>query len=264
MSDHDELRREMGDLSMLDKDDPRRQALERRIAEHPWAEREWADLQFEEECLRAAVGQVEPPADLQARLLGELERAVPLKSDQQPSTTRSPQEPPKRRQLWIWTVAAALLLATGIGIFRQVTLENRLQTVAALAISNHLNHLEDHGLTATTSDPTELQRALTPEIPFQVVVPDLDRRFELIGGRKCKLGTHVVALSWWQGAEGECSLFQFRAADFGLPSVLRQRQVRSTQPAVMNDACRAWIWREGDYAFVFVGQSDVDMNQAPK
>lgn len=263
MNDHEALRQEMGDLSLLEKDDPRRQDLERRIAEHPWAVQEWADLQFEEECLRAAVGEVEPPNDLQGRLLRELNGVV-LESEQQPTTTRPLPRSLNRRRLWICALAAALLLATGIGLTRHFTLESRLQTVATLAINNHFNHLEDHGISATTSDPNELERALTPEIPFSVVVPELDNRFELIGGRRCKLGTHVVAFSLWQGAEGECSLFQVRAADFGLPAVIRQRQVHSTQPAVIDHECGAWVWREGDYAFVFVSQSNLDMQQAPK
>ena len=73
-----EFRRLMGEASALSTEDAMFVEVEQRIAAgEDWARVEWDALIRESDLLRAALPQVEVPADLEARLLGAIETGGP-------------------------------------------------------------------------------------------------------------------------------------------------------------------------------------------
>ena len=246
-SDQHTLRQLMAEASALPPDEPQRQELERRIGnEGAWAQQEWSLLLRENACLRTALQEVDVPQDLERRLLAVRETAV------------------RRRTFvgrWRWpiaTVAAALFMIGVVELMQSRTDSSRLQTVVLLAIDNHLN---DQHVSVQTADPRQLEQALEGQVPFDVLIPDLGSDLQLVGGRKCKLGTHPVAYSQWNGPDGDYSLFQFRPDDFGVSERISQTLVRSQEPAGAQHPGGAWIWTEGPHGYVLTGDPENDLRR---
>jgi len=167
---------------------------------------------------------------------------------------------------WGWGLAAAAVVLVMLGtlgtrLVRQNTTVSRMRTVALLAINNHLNHLEDHGVQTETHGMRELEVALTGLVGFQVKVPELGDGLQLAGGRRCKLGTHAVAFTLWRDEVGKYSLFQFQPDRFGLLTTIEPTLVRTTQPAGAEHACGAWLWTEGQYGYVLTGDPGNDLRR---
>ncbi len=242
------LQQEMGEAAALPPDDPRRRDLESRLAnDQTSADQEWRDLLLENECFRDNLSRVEVPDDLESRLL----------------TVASKPSGPRMTAPWGWAFAAAavMLLLLGMQLAHRYTNGTRMRTVALLAINNHLNHLEDHGVQAQTYEKRELEVALTGQVGFQVKVPDMRDGLQLTGGRRCKLGTHAVAFTLWHDDAGEYSLFQFQPDRFGLPTTIEPMLVHTTQPAGADHTCGAWLWTEGSYGYVLTGDPGNDLRR---
>lgn len=230
----------MGEAAALSPDEPLRRDVEAEIARSAsWAREEWQALLREDECLRAQLRVVAVPDHLEPRLLALLDAAA----------QRGRWTPLTR---WL-TVAAAALLVVGLLVTPDLVHSSRLRTVALLAINNHVN---DHHVSVETQDAGELGRILSRELPFDVVVPELGEAFELSGGRKCKLGTHPVAYSFWTGPGGKCSLFQYRPGDFELPSGMPRRVVHAKPPAVRGEPRSVVLWADGARGYVLVGAGE--------
>ena len=250
MIDDSKLEQEMGEAAALPPDDPRRRALEQRLAgDATSTDQQWRDLLLENDGFRDNLATVEVPKDLEDRLLA-------VAGDQSQPQLRS-------WTRWSWGLAAAavLLIVVGVEAVRRYDADARMQTIALLAINNHLNHLEDHGVQAESGDKRTLEAALAEQVGFEVRVPELDDRLQLSGGRKCKLGTHVVAFTLWRDGGGEYSLFQFQPDRFGLPATIQPTLVHSTQPAATEHTCGAWIWTEGSCGYVLTGDPGNDLSR---
>lgn len=246
MIDRDEFRQLMGEAAAQSADDPQRRDVERHVSEDEgWSEPEWRELLQENEVLRRELTSVSVPADLEEALLAVTREAAP----QRTVVTRN----------LALAAAVVALVVLGVGLSRHFTMDSRLRTVSLLAINNHLNHLDDHGVHRHTTSRRELEQALTDELSFAVAVPDLSSDLQLIGGRTCKLGTHAVAFSLWEGVDGECSLFQFQPDEFGLPSRMSRSLIHSDQPAAEEHTCGAWIWCEGSRGYVLVGDPGCEL-----
>lgn len=255
--DRETMRQLMLEAATLPGDDPSRQEIERTVASAgEWAQQEWTDLLRENSCLREQLQQIEIPVGLEERLLALPDATPRVKADrQQERTAACTSKRPLRRRLVLagrWLVAAVALCVLCAFFVREFIASNRLQTVALLAINNHVNHIDDPHLSVETEDAEELTRSLAGEVAFEVIVPALDSELRLVGGRKCKLGTHPVVFSLWAGPDGLCSLFQFRASDFGLPSRLNKKLVPAKSPAVADGMSDALIWTQQEFGYVLV------------
>ena len=234
----------MEETAALPPSDPRRRALEQGLAgERTSADQEWRDLLLENESFRDSLSKVDVPRDLEPRLLA-------IGDYRWRALTR-----------WGLAAAAVVLLMLSTELVRRYTNASRMRTVALLAINNHLNHLEDHGVLDQPNRKRELERTLTAHVGFQVAVPELDNGLQLAGGRECKLGTHAVAFTLWRDAVGDYSVFQFQPDHFGLPPTIEPTLVRTPQPAGKQHACGAWIWTDGPYGYVLTGDPGSDLQR---
>ena len=200
--DKAKLRRAMGEAAILPPKDQERRAIEAQIAKAgTWAEKEWLGILEEDEHLRLELMRVDPPAGLEERLL-----KIPNSIGQPlyPSTFR-----------W-WAAAASVFLALG-GLlllyawkdaWKAPRTDTQVVTLAALAIGNYMRN---QTLTVETNDIDLLQKKLTHQVPFPVIVPEMGSGCSLIGGRDCKLCKYPVAYSLWSMPQGKSAIFQLRA-----------------------------------------------------
>lgn len=237
-SERERLRRLMEEAAALPPDDPARKQVEEAVSTAGRkAEEEWLELLRFDEKLRLCFQRVPAAPRLEDDLL-----AIP---DQKPR--RGPFGPVRRR----WrpmAVAAALILVVGASsllVGRGGGKTAALQNVALLAMGEHM---EESALTVETRDPLELQRALAAEIPFPVVIPSMDRRLSLIGGRRCTLGSHTVVYSRWRDGEARYSLYQFRPQEFRIPNTVEPTSVPG-EPG----RCRVRLWTEKGRGYALVG-----------
>ena len=239
-AERERFSRSMGEVAALSPEESLRREIERDVKRHgSWAQEEWRALLREGECLREQLRAVSVPDDLQQRLLEIPDAGLPKRWS------------PRRRWPMAAGLAAAVALSvTGFLVVRNAIQSSRLQTLALLAINNHLN---DPHVSVETRDAIELGRALSEELPFEVVVPALGEGFELSGGRKCKLGTHPVAYSLWDSPGGRFSLFQCRPQDFGLPARIRRKVIRANPPAVKGELRSVLLWADVTGGYVLVG-----------
>lgn len=252
MSDRKEFERQLDELAsqaVQAVDVSVREQVEYQIADDPLSQTRWQELLTENECLHAALNQVDVPDNLEDRILSDSLASI----EQRPLVTRIPG--------WVWALAAMLLVAVGIAVGTGMRNSHRLQTVALLAINNHLNHLDDHSDTPELESQTALATGLSREVGFAVSFPELDERLQLSGGRKCKLGTHTVAFSLWKQLDKNYSLFQFRKSDFGISGDMHPRLVNATEPAGGQHPCGAWIWTDQSSGFVLVGDPGCDIEE---
>lgn len=246
MSDRTKLETLMGEMAAQADDASVREEIELQIGEMPWAQEKWRELLRENDCYRKALCAVKVPDDLETRLLS--------------AEMHSSEMPASKSRFGVWVLALAALLMLAIGVVWQQR-SSRMQTVALLAISNHLNHLEDHGVDSNSREPSELSLELSELVQFDVVLPDFGDHLNLVGGRKCKLGTHTVAFSLWSDEQGQYSLFQFRPDEFGLPQSVQPQLVHTNGPAGKEHPCGAWIWTDRSAGYVLVGDPGCEMKQ---
>lgn len=238
----------MGEASVLPRDDPQRKEIERRIADSgETAESQWRALLDETDALRATVPDViatiEPSAEFQQRLLA-------IANDVTTAERRS------GRAIWsITRIAAMILILAMAGIAYYSTQVSSMNTLAVLAINNHVKHV-GHAVSVETSDASELERALSEKLPFEVVVPSLGEQYRLVGGRTCKLGTHPVAFSLWESPHGKLSLFQGRADELGLSSNAAPKRIRVRDATVDEQLDTVMIWADETRGYVLVGDPE--------
>jgi len=227
--DKAKLRRAMGEAAILPPEDQERRSIEAQIAKAgPWAEKEWLGILEEDEHLRLELMRVDPPAGLEERLL------------KIPNTIGQPLYPSTFK--W-WAAAASVFLAL-VGLlllyaWKAPRTDSQVVTLAALAIENHMRN---QTLTVETNDIDLLQKKLTHQVPFPVIVPEMGPGFSLIGGRNCKLCKYPAAYSLWSTPQGKSALFQLRASDFGLPPNMK-KDIRCYKNLVRpGDPCDTVIW----------------------
>ncbi len=240
---HGDLRERMAEASSLPAGDPERAAIEARVLDQPGELRDaWYALLDEAAATREALADVRPPIGLVDRLLEAPDRAP-------------------RRGLLGWrrlAVAAALLVAAVLGaavLNSMVLAPSETETrLARLTTAATHEHVFDRHVSVETGDVTALDTALGDGLPFAASCPDLGDAITLRGGRCCQLDGKPVAYSLWRGESGHCSVFQFRAADHGLPT--DAAPTRSTV-AIPDDHGRTRthevvVWIEDGRGFILV------------
>lgn len=247
----------LGEAALLPTSDARRQAVETEVARRGgWIREEWLALIGEEEGLRLALRRAQPPADLPERLLVLPDRFWPLRL-----------LPPRLRRPAPWLAGVGVLvLVFGTLWFldrpgaRADDPEARLREVALLAISDHL---DTHDTKILADSAAELSARLSEVVPFAVSIPDLSADFELVGGRRCTLGSHPVAFSSWRSARGTLTVLQLRADDFDLPRDLPRRTVVPTCAAARKHEGGGAVMqgRDGDL-WVCVADRPADLARA--
>lgn len=125
---------------------------------------------------------------------------------------------------------------------------NNVTAIHRIALLTMSEHFAPHHLTVKTPDPRELERSLSDELPFSVVVPDLGKSFELVGGRRCSIGSHPAAYSSWRSQGRIFSLYQFVPSAFGLAGHVE----RTTVPGNVS-RCQVEVWTDGGRGFALVG-----------
>ncbi len=124
-----------------------------------------------------------------------------------------------------------------------------IEALAPLVLEDHL---ETPVLAIRTGDPRELEVRLGTQLPFPVVLPELQTGWRLEGGRRCDFGAHPLAYSRWRGPGGRHSLFQFRAEDFRIPADLARWKMNLEAPVPDRPACQIQFWSEGGNAYALV------------
>ena len=177
-----------------------------------------------------------------------------------------PEEMPRPRRSiarrWYYSAAAAVLLvcaATGWGLRRGGPRgENQLDTVALLAINNHLNEAV---LPIESSDGDRLSTELASGVHFSVMMPDLGPEFSLVGGGASILGTHPVAHSRWEADGKRFSLYQFCPKQFSMPPRTFNEIVAPKGPCASGKDCRVLIWSDGECAFALVADHQAPLSK---
>lgn len=127
--------------------------------------------------------------------------------------------------------------------------ENQLDTIITLATNDHLN---DRHLKVETADHKEFCQKIQPELPFEVITPELGQEIRLVGGRPCKIGTHPIVYSLWRSSNNDYSLFQFRLSDYGLPESDSPRMVKPKNSVMEKSPCEVLYWTKNGFGFVLV------------
>jgi hypothetical protein len=232
--ERDRIHRLMGEAAALPPEDDFRREVEAEVgAAGNWAKEEWlALLRFDEE-MRLSLQRVPVPPQLQHALLTTVD-------------THSRLRAPRLLRRFA-AVTLVFVLAAGALLLRHTnTSTGTLHQLALLAMSEHFDRSE---LGMETSDPSDLERSLVGQIPFQVVLPELGDAFQLAGGRKCALGEHTVVYSLWSSGGRIHSLYQFQPQDFGLPSTIE----RTTMSG--NEGCAVTLWTEEGRGYALVADS---------
>ena len=213
----------------------------------------WNDLLTEAQSIREELKDVPVPPDLHRQLLTipdftPFTDLIPAKDDNRPVSRLA------------WVISAAVVIAAGFLLLQPRKSDSRLETVALLAVNNHLNHADEQNLSVETADPDKFERVLARELPFEIAAPRLNSGFQLRGGRKCTLGAHPAALSLWKRGRDEYSVFQFRRSDLGIAPLSDARFVQLQEPAA-GGAGAAWVWTRGNFGYVLVGGSQSSLRQ---
>lgn len=248
----------LGEAALLPTGDARRQAVEAEVARRGgWMRDEWLALVAEGERLRLALQRTTPPDDLQDRLLALPGRHWPLRLL------------PGRRPARLVAAVAVVALIVGTVWFvragtdeaaaRQSATAQALHEVALLSISDHR---DTHGVKIEAPDARALSAALSEVVPFEVDLPDLSGSFQLVGGRRCTLGSHPVAFSSWRGRGGLLTLLQVSCKDFDVPSALAVRHVRPGGAAARKHDGGAVLLARGGFMWVCVADDPKDLSRA--
>ena len=242
------LRRAMIEASLLPPGDPRRCEVEAEIfRQGAWAENEWLDILAGDECLRLELRRVDPPENLEKRLLSLA---------QEPAGSGSGRFAVPQ---WLLRAAAVMLLAVVSGGIMFYSNHKRgqgpLAEIARLAINNHVYNQD---VSVITLDPRYLKRHLATTVPFEIVMPAVNAQYNLVGGRSSSLGAHPVVYTRWAGREGRYSLFQFRCSDFNLPEQTGKEVIHSSKvdcPGAKGRDCDAVVWSEQGRGYALVADS---------
>jgi hypothetical protein len=242
---------EMGEASLLPPSDPRRQEVEAEVARRGGILREqWLALVEEGERIRLALADEVPPEGLSDRLL-DIPRQhrgwlAPLRFD--------------RRGARIGALVAAVLVA-GLAFLAlsrgRGSAPDPLGEVALLALNDHL---DTHTWEVEAGEPEAFLRGLQERIPFPVRVPDLGPEIAPVGGRRCTLGTHVVAFTAWKAPNGRVTLLQVQADDFDLPRDLAATRVRPDGPSSRARPLEVLFVAEAPFAWVAVADDPHDLD----
>ncbi len=241
-----QLRWRMGEAAALPHDDPQRVDVVREISRTGGSlEREWLEFVCEDERLRLELARVEPPADLQQRLL-----AISREARSRPRWFR-------HASRWLYAMAALVLL--GLMTWGTVSYQSRARVarsrdqVATLTMACHESEPQ---LSIVTSDWQEIWSATHMAVHYPVDRPKLDPSFQLIGGKVVTLGGSKMIYTRWQKAGRTYSLHQLCGKEFGLPRAIARQEVRPN--SLSNPRCRVIVWTENhcDYALVFAADSE--------
>lgn len=248
MKKKEELLRLMEEAVILPPEDPQRRALETTVAgEEAWAKEEWLDLLREDELLRLELRRVPSPGGLEQRLL---------------SIPEEVHRPRRFVPRWAGVAAAILAFTMGVGLLRYfhkaAEFSERINNIALFAASDHVN---DHSLALERGDKAAIVAHLSKQVPFKVKIPNLPPGFQLIGGRKCSLGTRTVAYTRWEWRQIGYSLFQLCPKDFDLPDAFPRRIVSMKGPAMAGEPCEILIWAEKGCAYAIVTGSHSSLDQ---
>lgn len=247
----------LGEAALLPTSDARRQGVEAAVAHRGgWIRDEWLALLAEEEQLRLALHRATPPEDLSERLLALPDRSWPLRLL------------PKRLQRPLLVASAVVLIGLGVGLawFFRADANNPSQVYAVamhdVALLSISDHLDTHAVEHEVTEADALSRALSGTLPFAVTIPDLSGVFELVGGRRCTLGSHPVAFSSWRSPQGSLTVLQLRATDYDLPDALRLRHVRPQGAAARNHDGGALLFARDGFMWVCVADDPADLVRA--
>lgn len=242
--------RRLEEAVALPADDPDRLSLEAELeARAGWAKAHWADLLAESEAWHVALADAAPPEGLEERLHAIADQHAPRLARVRPLQ-------------WAWAGAALVLLALGVSFLLargDESEDTRVREVALLALSDHLHTHEQDVL---TSDADELERGLQPHIPFPLDLPDLGTSLQAVGGRRCTLGSHVVAFTAWRGEGGRLTLLQLQRGDFGLPADMPGRIVHPEGSAARGRPLGVFFFGRGDFVWVVVADDAEDLRRA--
>lgn len=111
-------------------------------------------------------------------------------------------------------IAAAIVLVL---LVRDTPVEQRLRTLAVLAVLAVHTHVNDPPTLPRREDATALSGELSSRVPFPVRVAPPAAGLRLVGGKCCTFERRPVAYTLWRGPGGPVSLIQFRRSDFQLP-----------------------------------------------
>lgn len=246
----EELEQRIADAALLPPGDREREKVEAEVASAgPWAEELWLQILSDDEHLRIALRQVVPPPGLVSRL-----RSIP---DHEPS--------PRLARVHSWLAAlrnrmplryvAASLVFLVLGVMgwhraaSSAEQERRLQTLALLAMQDHMNESD---MVVRASDRSLVARELSQLVAFAVRLPELGRGLKLVGGRPCHLGSHRVALTLWSGGGEVRSLYQFKPHDLGIDRLDRPIVVRPHGPVAGHTPCEVLFWSEAGAGYALV------------
>jgi hypothetical protein len=237
---NDNLRRLMGEASVLPPDDPLRREVENRITgDDNLAEPEWLALLQEAEMLRLELARISPPEHLTRRLLAipdeQRHRIIPIS-----------------RGTWLAAAIIVFLLVAGqtIRLNHQNLFRGRLETLATLALDDHLN---DRLMSDTTNDFAALSENLARQLGFPVRLPELGDGFVLRGGRADKWASTHIALSQWEKGGEIFTLCQFCTHDRDLPSEVSQALFCCPEPGIDSIPTDIIVWADDDMGYVLVG-----------
>ncbi len=268
-------------VSPLPPDAPERLDVERLVAaqngspgDH-WCDDRRQELELENEAFRVALHQQpSAPLGMQQRLLalttdiakdssiGTRVNSAPAKENATALVAR--RGILNRRKTWALAIVTAALVVLAVDLGLSLRQASRRGQVANLAFELHQN---DQHLSVETSDCRVLARTLDSQLPFKVTLPQLKAPARLIGGRKCKLGTHPVVYSLWNTTSGEVSLFQFDPHDFGLSSNTSSPHVghfhvHTVAARTLSDKTETFatrLWTDQGRGYILVGGDGVEL-----
>ncbi len=241
---------ELGEAATLPASDPRRAEMEARVqARGGQALAHWQALIAEDAAWRGALRVGEAPEGLADRL-----RAIPEQNA--PVTTASAVL--ARTPRWLWAGVAVVAVGVLVVLIAGALHPNPIQEVALLALNDHL---DTHSQDVHADEPAELARRLQSHLPFPVEVPSLGEGIVPVGGRKCTLGSHIVAFTAWQGRGGRLSMVQLKPADFGLAANMAPRVVRPEGDAARAHPLDVLFFGNGEYVWVVVADDAQDLRR---
>jgi anti-sigma factor RsiW len=246
MSSTPEQQRLMEELSSLPADDSRRREFVSTLSRLDGAtQSEWLGLVGEAEILRGALHQINPPADLHARLL-----ALP---DQGAATIKPARTVVRVRRL---LAAAAVLVVVGLGgyeYWRQsqpagyemlpAAPQEAVDAITVQAVNTHVNAAP---LEVESSNREEVRAALQAKMgkgmPFAVIVPNPGANYRLLGGSVSGFGSGKAVETRWESKDQVYTLLQFAPGGFGMPHEFATvREYPATQQvALMQYSVAIW------------------------
>lgn len=239
------------EASLLPGADPRRQEVEREVRESGGSlVGLWERTLRENALLREELRCLDPPEGFAGRLM-----RIPaaMSSGRLLEHFRLP--------YWMVSAAAVLMIGAFLGwtALRPAAGERAsplsLGKVASLALDRHVHEQE---YSVITLSPEYFETSLASSVPFTVVLPAVDSDYRLVGGRSMSLDNHPAVCSRWTGRHGECSLFQFRSSDFGIPEHTDREVIHSDHvncPAAAGRNCEVVVWSENGRGYALVSDS---------